>query len=163
MLDRTADARLGDWTHDRKTLLEKLWAEGISAANIAKEIGGITRCAVLGKAHRLGLPGRKGQAMPVAERIARSNSAKARWRKSKPKTSIALPPIPTAAPEYLSIPFDDLASGQCRYTNSENAPYMFCGQPATNGSYCGWCYGLTHTFTPKPAAKPFLQHGWGGR
>lgn len=164
MLGRTADARLGDWTHERTALLRTLWSGGISAANIAREMGGITRCAVLGKAHRLGLPGRKGQAMPVSERIARSNAAKARWRKEtrhQSKTYVELPPIPTVAPEFLGISFDDLARGQCRYTNSENSPYLFCGQPATHKSYCGYCYGLTHTPTPKPAGKPFLQHGWG--
>ena len=43
------------WTEARVALLRKLWAEGLSASQIAKELGGVTRNAVIGKIHRLGL------------------------------------------------------------------------------------------------------------
>jgi len=46
------------WTHERIEELKKLWEAGYTASNIATEIGGITRNAVIGKAHRLGLSGR---------------------------------------------------------------------------------------------------------
>ena len=46
------------WTDDRVELLKKLWADGLSASQIAGELGGITRNAVIGKVHRLGLSGR---------------------------------------------------------------------------------------------------------
>ncbi|WP_018700497.1 GcrA family cell cycle regulator [Amorphus coralli] len=46
------------WTEERVALLEKLWAEGLSASQIAGQLGGITRNAVIGKIHRLGLSGR---------------------------------------------------------------------------------------------------------
>src|SRR5213592_2572912 len=46
------------WTDERVERLKKLWADGLSASQIAGEIGGITRNAVIGKVHRLGLSGR---------------------------------------------------------------------------------------------------------
>jgi len=46
------------WTEDRMDLLKKLWSEGFSASQIANELGGVTRNAVIGKVHRLGLSGR---------------------------------------------------------------------------------------------------------
>ncbi len=46
------------WTEDRVVLLKKLLGEGMSASQIAKELGGVTRNAVIGKIHRLGLSNR---------------------------------------------------------------------------------------------------------
>ena len=46
------------WTDERVALLKKLWVEGKTAAEIAKELGGVTRNAVIGKAHRLKLSNR---------------------------------------------------------------------------------------------------------
>ena len=46
------------WTDDRVEILKKLWGEGQSASQIAKELGGVTRNAVIGKVHRLGLSNR---------------------------------------------------------------------------------------------------------
>ncbi|MCC6779627.1 MAG: GcrA family cell cycle regulator [Hyphomicrobiales bacterium] len=46
------------WTDERVETLKKLWTEGLSASQIAAELGGITRNAVIGKVHRLGLSGR---------------------------------------------------------------------------------------------------------
>ena len=43
------------WTDDRVEVLKKLWVEGQSASQIAKELGGVSRNAVIGKVHRLGL------------------------------------------------------------------------------------------------------------
>ena len=46
------------WTDDRVEILKKMWGEGQSASQIAKELGGVTRNAVIGKVHRLGLSNR---------------------------------------------------------------------------------------------------------
>ena len=46
------------WTDERVELLKKLWAEGLSASQIAGRLGSVTRNAVIGKVHRLGLSGR---------------------------------------------------------------------------------------------------------
>ena len=46
------------WTDERVEMLKKMWGEGQSASQIAKELGGVTRNAVIGKVHRLGLSNR---------------------------------------------------------------------------------------------------------
>ncbi len=46
------------WTDDRVERLKRLWAEGLSASQIAAQLGGVSRNAVIGKVHRLNLPGR---------------------------------------------------------------------------------------------------------
>lgn len=48
------------WTDERVEILKKMWGEGQSASVIAKELGGVTRNAVIGKVHRLGLSNRTG-------------------------------------------------------------------------------------------------------
>ena len=48
------------WTDERVETLKKMWGEGQSASQIAKELGGVTRNAVIGKVHRLGLSNRVG-------------------------------------------------------------------------------------------------------
>jgi GcrA cell cycle regulator len=56
------------WTDERVETLKRMWAEGQSASQIAKELGGVTRNAVIGKVHRLGLSNRvAGEAAKPAE------------------------------------------------------------------------------------------------
>ena len=57
------------WTDDRVEKLKTMWAEGQSASQIAKELGGVTRNAVIGKVHRLGLSNRAAAktAAPAAD------------------------------------------------------------------------------------------------
>lgn len=43
------------WTEERITILQQLWSDGLSASQIATKLGGVTRNAVIGKVHRLGL------------------------------------------------------------------------------------------------------------
>ena len=56
------------WTDERVELLKKLWAEGLSASQVAKQLGGVTRNAVIGKVHRLGLSGRATPSRPARAR-----------------------------------------------------------------------------------------------
>ena len=71
------------WTEDRVEVLKKLWAEGHSASQIAKQLGGVTRNAVIGKVHRLG-PFGPGHAVAPCQTSTASCKAKAapdeRWR-----------------------------------------------------------------------------------
>ncbi|MGV8985114.1 MAG: GcrA family cell cycle regulator [Cypionkella sp.] len=57
------------WTDERVETLKKMWAEGQSASQIAKELGGVTRNAVIGKVHRLGLSNRVGPGTAPEEEI----------------------------------------------------------------------------------------------
>ena len=54
------------WTDDRVETLKRMWSEGQSASAIAKELGGVTRNAVIGKVHRLGLSNRNDDPQPEA-------------------------------------------------------------------------------------------------
>ena len=69
------------WTDVRIELLKKLWADGLSASQIAAELGGVTRNAVIGKVHRLGLSGR----------AKTTSSSQARPRKTVAATPAAVP------------------------------------------------------------------------
>ncbi|KEJ89791.1 GcrA family cell cycle regulator [Sulfitobacter donghicola] len=81
------------WTDDRVEILKKMWGEGQSASQIAKELGGVTRNAVIGKVHRLGLSNRTtAGAAAKAEPKAKAKAA------PKPK------PAPKAAPEPAPTP-----------------------------------------------------------
>ena len=63
------------WTDERVEKLKELWAEGMSASQIAKVMGGVTRNAVIGKVHRLGLSNRGGPAAEDAGRPAEPMAA----------------------------------------------------------------------------------------
>ncbi|AXT26782.1 GcrA cell cycle regulator [Ruegeria sp. AD91A] len=88
------------WTDERVELLKKMWGEGQSASQIAKELGGVTRNAVIGKVHRLGLSNRTAGASPAKaepkEKPAPAPKAEAKPRPA-PKTEPARPaPAPTS-------------------------------------------------------------------
>jgi GcrA cell cycle regulator len=81
------------WTDERVETLKKMWGEGQSASQIAKELGGVTRNAVIGKVHRLGLSNRAGTGATKAD--AKPKVAKAEPKqKAAPKVEAA--PKPTA-------------------------------------------------------------------
>ncbi len=73
------------WTDERVELLKKLWADGLSASQIAGELGGITRNAVIGKVHRLGLSGRAKAPSSAAPR-QRKPRAPSAFRSARPVT-----------------------------------------------------------------------------
>ena len=93
------------WSDERVEKLKKMWGEGQSASQIAKELGGVTRNAVIGKVHRLGLSNRNGasgssgggasdaaaKAIPAAKSRAKAKPA----AKPAPKTE-AKPAEPVA-------------------------------------------------------------------
>ncbi|GLT09320.1 GcrA family cell cycle regulator [Sulfitobacter sp. PR48] len=90
------------WTDERVETLKKMWGEGQSASQIAKELGGVTRNAVIGKVHRLGLSNR-----------ATSGAAAAKPEtKPKPEAKPKAPPKPekpemkteAAAPPRSNLP-----------------------------------------------------------
>lgn len=65
-----------NWTDERVEKLKKLWSEGLSASQIAAQLGGVSRNAVIGKVHRLSLPGRaKAGGTTTTARPKRATSA----------------------------------------------------------------------------------------
>ena len=67
------------WTDERVETLKRMWAEGQSASQIAKELGGVTRNAVIGKVHRLGLSNRAGDGASMADEAEAAPVAAAPW------------------------------------------------------------------------------------
>src|SRR5215210_3411739 len=63
------------WTDERIDRLKKMWADGATASQIADELGGVSRNAVIGKAHRLGLDARPSPVKPGEEKKSASASA----------------------------------------------------------------------------------------
>ncbi|WP_170332657.1 GcrA family cell cycle regulator [Ruegeria arenilitoris] len=95
------------WTDERVELLKKMWGEGQSASQIAKELGGVTRNAVIGKVHRLGLSNRATGAAPAKaepkEKPAPAPKAEAK-PKPAPKTEPARPAPAPAAEAKPAVP-----------------------------------------------------------
>src|SRR5580698_4207458 len=94
------------WTDERVELLKKLWSDGLSASQIAAELGGITRNAVIGKVHRLGLSGRAKSSSSASPRPrkARSPSHMLRIGRTSIRGNTALAhayEIEEAAPELI--------------------------------------------------------------
>ena len=124
------------WTDERVEQLKSLWTEGLSASQIARALGGVTRNAVIGKVHRLGLAGR---ATPTRSDRPRLPSA--------PKVSMR-----TYAPEPPVVEEDPLTledgshatvltinDRMCRWPIGDPAEneFHFCGRKPKNGSpYC---------------------------
>ncbi len=72
------------WTDERVETLKKLWQDGLSASQIAKQLGGVTRNAVIGKVHRLGLSGRAAPSKP----------ARPAFKAPRPQRAVAAPAAP---------------------------------------------------------------------
>src|SRR5437879_13499572 len=72
------------WSEDRVEQLKKLWEAGLSASQIAAELGSVTRNAVIGKVHRLGLSGRAKSPSSAAPRQRKARPAQQMMRVSRP-------------------------------------------------------------------------------
>lgn len=132
------------WTEERVALLRKLWAEGLSASQIAKQLGGVTRNAVIGKVHRLGLAGRATPSRPAKRpvRVARPRSI----GPSAPRLR-AISSLPTVViPDLEPLKLEDgkaasvltLNDTMCKYPIGDpaEAGFAFCGRAAACGPYC---------------------------
>lgn len=153
------------WTDERVELLKKLWTDGLSASQIASELGGVTRNAVIGKVHRLSLSGRaKAAAAPVARArkpsatTGRSVSSGRTVPHSRPMVAgnTALKPLSHTAPEPRRVArmseSDDvvvpislhatiltLTEQTCKWPNGDPSTdeFHFCGQRSKSGiPYC---------------------------
>ena len=100
------------WTDERVETLKKMWADGQSASQIAKELGGVTRNAVIGKVHRLGLSNRVGgggaeeEAVveAVAPKIVEAAKPAPEPRPAAPAAERAVPPAAAPASNVMPLP-----------------------------------------------------------
>lgn len=116
------------WTDKKIDILKRLWGKGMTASQIAGELGdGITRNAVIGKAHRLKLPSRPSPVKPEAE-------AKAAAPAPQPKPQA---PAPEGKTKGLSLL--ELTEQTCKWPigHPGDADFYFCGKASRPGiPYC---------------------------
>ncbi|VAV89901.1 GcrA cell cycle regulator [hydrothermal vent metagenome] len=139
------------WTEDRVEILKKLWIEGLSASQIATKMGGVTRNAVIGKVHRLGLSGRATPSRPPRPRIrAKAAPARARAASASGKPKTAAPAVRREETPVVPIEPKKLPSGEfatvltltnklCKWPIGDPAKpgFKFCGRGSTESSpYC---------------------------
>lgn len=138
------------WTDERVEELKKLWQDGLSASQIAKQLGGVTRNAVIGKVHRLGLSGRATPSRP-ARRTVKPSRPRQTTASAAPAGSVSRPspaaPAPAApAPvEPAMLPSGDFATvltlrdAMCKWPigDPSQASFRFCGRKTEGGdAYC---------------------------
>jgi GcrA cell cycle regulator len=138
------------WTEDRVGALKKLWLEGQSASQIAKQLGGgVTRNAVIGKVHRLGLSGRAAPSQPARATFRPSRprpAAQPTQAPSAPRRIEAVQPCPAAAPS-VPAPMPDLpgtatvmtlGAHMCKWPigDPSSNEFSFCGRRSSEGVYC---------------------------
>lgn len=141
------------WNDERTALLEKMWTEGKSAAEIAKELGeGVTRNAVIGKAHRMGLSGRpspiKKQKPATADKktVTKAKAKTPAAKPAEPLVSKNLMPLPNAPrrekkqpPSGKGLSILDLTDRICKWPlgDPQEADFHFCGDAVHPGRpYC---------------------------
>ena len=137
------------WTDTRVELLTKLWADGLSASQIAAELGGITRNAVISKVHRMGLSGRAKEpsnsnhrARPRKARLTGTGMTRAS-RVMSGSTALAYDYDKEPEVELIEIPIEQrktllqLTDKVCHWPvgNPGSGAFYFCGGEA-DGPYC---------------------------
>lgn len=162
-----------NWTDERVETLKKLWADGLSASQIAAQLGGVSRNAVIGKVHRLKLSSR-GRATSAASRPKKAASSGAgvrRTRSTRPVTATVgatalkvqydaepvarqdLRPIENVVvPISRNLKLVELSEHTCKWPNGDplSEDFSFCGNEAgESGPYCAYHSRLAY----QPAAE----------
>ena len=155
-----------NWTDERVELLKKLWADGLSASQIAAQLGGVTRNAVIGKVHRLKLSSRgRATASPVRQKKTQAAASSVRSPSRSATTSrtmtasigaTALQTQFDAEPiarqvlrpvENVVVPISrrlqliQLNEHTCKWPNGDplSEDFHFCGNDsAETGPYCNY-------------------------
>src|SRR4029450_5730470 len=97
------------WTEERIERLKKMWHDGATASQIADELGGVSRNAVIGKAHRLGLEPRPSPVKPGEEKEAKK-TASAPASAPRTRRAEAIRPAPAPAGPQTTAPQRPLPS-----------------------------------------------------
>lgn len=134
------------WTAERVSLLQRLWASGVTAEAIGAQLGGLSRSAVLGKIYRLRRAG-KSSAAP------KMRPAHRRSKQSVPRLN---------APRFKLKRLLDLTNNCCRWpvTGRGGRGFFFCGAPeadlAGGMPYCAYHARCAYVIPPKrvAATKP---------
>jgi len=139
------------WTDEKVAKLKELWGKGSTASQIAEIIGGISRNAVIGKAHRLNLSAKIKTRNAVSNRNLESNSDEKsvkikRGRKSKFKSLIIEKDFEPENPKQL----EELDENSCKWPigHPDEKSFYFCGRSSLKDfSYCK--LHLLYAYQPK--------------
>lgn len=150
------------WTAEQNEFVKTKWAEGWSAADIAAEIGGVSRSAVLGKVHRMNLAARRGDKRK--EITVRPYVPRQRLRKPNQQPMNEMFPFLArgkAAKEFArrvgvaelspdqslhAVTFEKLDSMHCRWMLGEPSEQLYCGEDHKPGSsYCHRHHAIAYT------------------
>ena len=142
------------WTDERIETLKTMWEAGQTASQIAEALGGISRNAVIGKVHRLGLSGRAAPSQPARTVAATFRTARPRPAPAAPAQQPSAPrrleavqpkPVEPAAPVPAPIPdlpgtatVMTLGAHMCKWPigDPSSREFSFCGRRASEGVYC---------------------------
>ena len=139
------------WTEEKVSKLKELWGKGSTASQIAEIIGGISRNAVIGKAHRLNLSSkiktRHSSSSQSFDNGSEKNNSKHRpGRKSKFKSLIVEKDFEPENPKKL----EELDENSCKWPvgHPEEESFYFCGRSSLKDfSYCK--LHLLYAYQPK--------------
>ncbi len=136
------------WTPTLIEELKKLWKKGLTTVEIGKSIG-MTKNAVVGKAHRLGLKGRPSPIKPgrIQSKVIIEKKIQKEKQANLPKETIQ------KIKKTSGISLLDLKSNQCKWPNGDpqDLDFSFCGKPAVEGKpYCEEHCAIAYTGIYKP-------------
>ncbi len=161
-----------DYSAARVELIKKLWAEGLSASQIAAAVGNITRNAVIGKVHRLGLSGRSPRkparvAIPPRPRAIILKPVLPRSKILAPVLGETPPRAPRVIPELEQAPdgqvrLVDLKESTCHWPIGDpmEEGFHFCGRSKSSGvPYCAHHAAIAYN-PAKPKRKQKNKNGF---
>ena len=139
------------WNDEKVSKLKELWGKGSTASQIAEIIGGISRNAVIGKAHRLNLSSKikarnASSSKSFDSNSEENNSKQKQGRKSKFKSLLIEKDFEAENPKKL----EELDESSCKWPvgHPEEASFYFCGRSSLKDfSYCK--LHLLYAYQPK--------------
>jgi len=146
------------WTPDRVAKLKELWGKGNSASQIAEIIGGVTRNAIIGKAHRLNLGtktfSRNSTSIQNSAQVLTNTRTGRKTRRSKFKSLLIDKNFEPENPRSL----EQLEDGICRWPigHPNESNFYFCGRKSLKDfSYCK--LHILYAFKPKHQKEDFID------
>ena len=139
------------WNDEKVNQLKELWGKGNTASQIAEIIGGISRNAVIGKAHRLNLSAKIKNRTATSSKnfdssLEDNNNKSKRGRKSKFRSLIIEKDFEPENPKQL----EELDEGSCKWPigHPDEKKFYFCGRSSLKDfSYCK--LHLLYAYVPK--------------